>query len=104
MGRARLQNVAEIPDDPYNVEASTAKKLLPYHTMALTPEEQKQYDYAMQKAKDKGPCCCKCWRWEVFGGLGKYLIRTHGFTGAQLTQVWDDSDACGGDADHTQHS
>lgn len=95
------QNVAEIPDDPYDVEAGTAKKLLPYYAMALTPEEQKQYDYAMQNAKDKGPCCCKCWRWEVYGGLGKYLIRTHGFTGEQVTRVWDYSDACGGEAGHT---
>lgn len=98
------QNVAEIPDNPYNIEAGTAKKLLSYYAMALTPEAQKHYDYAMQNSDNKGPCCCGCWRWEVYGGLGKYLVRTHGFTGEQVTRIWNYSDGCGGEADHVQHS
>lgn len=98
------QKIAEIPDDPYNIEAGLAKKALSYYDLALTPEEQRRYDYAMQNSNEKGPCCCQCWRWTVYGGLGKYLIRTHGFTGEQVTQIWNFSDGCGGDADHLQHA
>jgi len=98
------QNVAEIPDDPYDVEARLAKRLLSYYDMKLTPGEQARYDYAMKNSDEKGPCCCRCWRWNMFGGLGKYLIRSHGFTGEQLTKLWDLSDGCGGEADHVQHS
>lgn len=99
-----IQKIAEIPDDPYDIEAGLAKKLLSYYGMALAPEEQKRYDYAMQNSQEKGPCCCQCWRWNVYGGLGKYLIRSHGFTGEQVTRVWNFSDGCGGEADHVQHS
>lgn len=94
------QNISKIPDDPYDIEASLAKELMSYYDMELTPEEQSAYDYAMQNSSEKGPCCCKCWRWYVYGGLGKYLIKNHGFTGAQVTQVWDLSDGCGGDSEH----
>jgi len=91
------QNIDKIPDDPYDIEAGLAKELMSYYDMELTPDEQKAYDYAMQNSDEKGPCCCKCWRWYVYGGLGKYLIKNHGFTGEQITQVWNLSDGCGGD-------
>lgn len=94
------QNIDKIPDDPYDIEAGLAKELMSYYDMELTPEEQKAYDYAMQNSHEKGPCCCKCWRWYVYGGLGKYLIKNRGFTGEQVTQVWDLSDGCGGDSEH----
>ena len=94
------QNIDKIPDDPYDIEAGLAKELLSYYDTELTPEEQKAYDYAMQNSSEKGPCCCKCWRWYVYGGLGKYLIKNHGFTGEQLTEVWNLSDGCGGDSEH----
>jgi len=94
------QNIAEIPDDPYDVEAGLAKRLISYYDIELTPDEQAAYDYAMLNSSEKGPCCCKCWRWYVYGGLGKYLIRNHGFTGEQLTELWDLSDGCGGDSEH----
>ncbi len=94
------QNIDKIPDDPYNIEARLAKELLSYYDLALTPEEQKAYDYAMLNSSEKGPCCCKCWRWYTYGGLGKYLIKNHGFTGEQLTEVWNLSDGCGGDEEH----
>ena len=96
------QNIDKIPGDPYDVEAGLAKELMSYYDMELTPDEQKAYDYAMQNSSEKGPCCCKCWRWYVYGGLGKYLIRNYKFTGEQLTQLWDLSDGCGGDEEH-QH-
>lgn len=97
------QKISEIPDDPYDIEAGLAKKLLSYYDMALTPQEQKRYDYAMSNSAEKGPCCCQCWRWHVYGGLAKFLIRSHGFTGEQVTQVWNFSDGCGGEAAHVQH-
>ncbi|MDX8512687.1 hypothetical protein [Mesorhizobium captivum] len=59
-------------------------------------DEQKAYDYAMANSEEKGPCCCPCWRWKVYGGLAKYLIHEHRFTGEQIVDVWDLSDGCGG--------
>ena len=96
------QNIAEIPDDPYDIEVGLAKRLISYYDIELTPDEQAAYDYAMLNSSEKGPCCCKCWRWYVYGGLGKYLIRNHSFTGEQLTELWNLSDGCGGDNEH-QH-
>ena len=94
------QNIAEIPDDPYDIEAGLAKRLISYYDIELTPEEQTAYDYAMLNSSEKGPCCCKCWRWYVYGGLAKFLIQNHGFTGEQVTEVWNLSDGCGGDSEH----
>jgi hypothetical protein len=99
-GLKKYQNIAEIPPDPYDIEAGLAKKLLAYYDEPLTPDEQKAYDYAMANSDEKGPCCCKCWRWYVYGGLGKYLIKNYGFTGEQITEVWNLSDGCGGDSEH----
>jgi hypothetical protein len=98
------QNIMEIPDDPYNVEAKLAKQLMSYYDVGLTPDEQKAYDYAMANSMEKGPCCCKCWRWYVYGGLGKLLIQKYHFTGEQVTEIWNLSDGCGGPGDHVQHS
>jgi hypothetical protein len=54
----------------------------------------------MENSDKKGPCCCQCWRWHVYGGLAKYLIREHGFTGEQVAEVWDFSDGCDGSGEH----
>lgn len=94
------QNIDKISDDPYDIDAGLAKELMSYYDIELTPEEQAHYDYAMQNSSEKGPCCCKCWRWYVYGGLGKYLIKNHGFTGEQITELWNLSDGCGGDSEH----
>ncbi len=102
-GLKKYNNISDIPSDPYDIEAGLAKKLLSYYDMQLDPEEQKAYDYAMQNSKERGPCCCKCWRWFVYGGLGKLLIRERGFTGQQITEVWNLSDGCGGEGDHVNH-
>lgn len=93
-------NIPEIPPDPYDIDAGLAKKLKSYYDLELTPEEQRAYDYAMANSHEKGPCCCRCWRWYVYGGLGKYLIKHRGFTGEQVTEVWNLSDGCGGDDEH----
>lgn len=94
------QNIPEIPNDPYDIDVVLAKHLISYYDLKLTPEEQTAYDYAMLHSNEKGPCCCKCWRWYVYGGLGKYLIKNHNFTGEQLTELWNLSDGCGGDEEH----
>lgn len=99
-GLKAFATIAEIPPDPYDIEAGLAQKLMAAYELALTPEEQAGYDYAMQNADEKGPCCCRCWRWHVYGGLGRLLIRDRGFTGEEVAQVWDLSDGCGGGADH----
>lgn len=102
-GLKKYNDIVEIPPDPYDVDAGLAKKLKAYYDLELTPDEQKAYDYAMENSHEKGPCCCKCWRWFVYGGLGKYLIRSHHLSGEQLTEVWNLSDGCGGDEKHNQH-
>ncbi|MBI3685063.1 hypothetical protein HY250_01540 [Candidatus Azambacteria bacterium] len=96
-GLKKYSAISEIPSDPYDIDAALAKKLLGYYDTSLTPKEQEAYDYAMANANEKGPCCCKCWRWYVYGGLAKFLIQHHGFTGEQITEVWNLSDGCGGD-------
>jgi len=104
-GLKKYQNIPEIPPDPYDIEARLAKKLMAdYDSIQLTADEQKAYDFAMQNSDEKGPCCCKCWRWVVYGGLGKYLIKNYKFTGQQVTEVWNLSDGCGGDNDHHHNS
>ncbi len=104
MGLEKYKGIPEIPSDPYDVDAGLAKKLKGYYDLPLTSEEQQAYDYAMTHSDEKGPCCCKCWRWQVYGGLGKYLIKHYQFTGEQLTEVWNLSDGCGGGDEHHHSS
>lgn len=102
-GLGKYKSVKEIPSDPYDIEAGLAKKLKEYYDDKLTEEQQKQYDYAMANSEEKGPCCCKCWRWYVYGGLAKILIKEKGFTEKQITEIWNLSDGCGGEGDHVNH-
>ena len=97
-GLQKYKDVAEIPSDPYDIEAGLAQAALTSYDLPLSSSEQQAYDFAMQHSEEKGPCCCKCWRWHVYGGLAKLLIRKHGFTGEQITEIWNLSDGCGGDA------
>lgn len=102
-GLEKYKDISEIPSDPYDIDASLAKKLKAYYDIELTPEQQKAYDYAMANSMEKGPCCCKCWRWYVYGGLGKLLIQKYNLTGEQVTEIWNLSDGCGGAGDHVTH-
>ena len=102
-GLKNFTHIKKIPPDPYDIDAKLAKMLLSHYDDQLTPEQQKAYDYAMANSDEKGPCCCKCWRWYVYGGLGKMLISEYNFTGEQLTEVWNLSDGCGGEGDHVHH-
>jgi hypothetical protein len=96
----KYKDIAEIPPDPYDIEAGLAQKLMASYDAALTPDQQRAYAYAMANSDEKGPCCCQCWRWKNYGGLAKLLIRERGFTGEQITEVWNLSDGCGGDDEH----
>src|SRR5690349_8962922 len=80
-----------------------AYKLMGYYMLALNKEEQTAYDYAMKHSDMEGPRCCKCWRWKVYGGLGKYLIHTRHFTGQQLTDLWNVGQGCGGPVETKMH-
>ncbi|HCM68067.1 hypothetical protein A3C21_01530 [Candidatus Kaiserbacteria bacterium RIFCSPHIGHO2_02_FULL_59_21] len=102
-GLTKFKDIPDIPTDPYDIDAGLAKMFKDYYDVELTPEEQTAYDYAIRNSNEKGPCCCKCWRWYVYGGLGKLLIQKYGFTGEQVTQVWDLSDGCGGEGEHVNH-
>ncbi|HUR43781.1 MAG TPA: hypothetical protein VMZ01_06760 [Aestuariivirga sp.] len=97
-GLKKYQAIADIPPDPYDIDAALAQKLLTHYDLALRTDEQKAYDYAMANSNEKGPCCCRCWRWKVYGGLAKVLIREHRFAGKQVTEIWNLSDGCGGGA------
>ncbi len=92
--------VPQIPPDPYSVPAGLARELMTYYAAELTAAEQVAYDYAMANSDEGGPCCCRCWRWTVYGGLAKYLIRERGFSGEQIVEVWNLSSGCGGGAEH----
>lgn len=98
-GLKKYAEVADIPPDPYDVPAPLAQRLLAAYDLELNEAEQQAYDYAMENSNEGGPCCCQCWRWHVYGGLAKLLIRERGFTGEQIAEVWDLSDGCGG-AEH----
>jgi hypothetical protein len=73
---------------------------MPYYALELSSAEQAAWHYAMANSNEGGPCCCRCWRWVVYGGLAKLLIREHGFTGDEIATIWDLSDGCGGAGDH----
>ncbi|HEV2302818.1 MAG TPA: hypothetical protein VGR91_14725 [Stellaceae bacterium] len=95
-GLKKYANVPEIPPNPYDIDAGLAKKMLAAYSVKLTGAQQAAYTYAMRHSAEKGPCCCKCWRWHAYGGLAKMLIRDHRYTGPQVTEVWNLSDGCGG--------
>jgi hypothetical protein len=95
-GIRKYADISEIPPDPYNFPAGMAQKLMPYYDLALNSTEQAAYDFAMAKSDMRGPCCCQCWRWRVYGGLGKHLIRDRQFTGQQLVDLWNIAQGCGG--------
>lgn len=100
---AKFARFAEVPLDPYNISGATAKQMMPHINDSLAPQAQAAYDYALAHSNNKGPCCCPCWRWTFYGGLAKYLIETYGFTGEQVTELWNFSDGCGGEDEHIYH-
>ena len=98
-GLKEYADVPQIPGDPYDVPVSLAKQLFDYQkTIQLTPNQQAVYDQAAQISDEKGPCCCKCWRWIAFEGQAKYLISQQNWSAEQIATVWDLEDGCGGPA------
>jgi hypothetical protein len=102
-GLRNYSEIAEVPPDPYDISAPLAHKLIGYYDLVLSKEEQAAYDYAMAHSDMEGPCCCHCWRWKVYGGLGKYLIRTRHYTGQQVVDLWNVGQGCGGPTDTKMH-
>jgi hypothetical protein len=102
-GLKKYADITEVPTDPYDIPGQLAYRLMGYYTLTLNKDEQAAYDYAMERSDMQGPCCCKCWRWKVYGGLGKYLIRTRHYTGQQLTDLWNVGQGCGGPTDTKMH-
>ena len=96
-GLKKYSSINKIPLDPYDISVSLAKELLAYQkNISLTSQQQMVYDEAVKLSPEKGPCCCKCWRYEAFAGLGKYLITEHNFNAQQVAEVWELLDGCGG--------
>ena len=97
IGLQKYSYINKIPSDPYDIPVSLANELLQYQkTIKLTSEQQLIYDKAVELSHEKGPCCCKCWRWYAFEGLAKYLITEYNFNPEQIAEVWDLEDGCGG--------
>ena len=96
-GLKKYSQISQIPKDPYDIPVSLAKELLGYkNSIVLTSEQQMVYDGAMKMSHEHGPCCCKCWRWDAFEGLAKFLITKYNFNSEQIAEVWDLIDGCGG--------
>ena len=49
----------------------------------------------MKVAKENGPCCCHCWRWNAFEGQAKKLIARRKYTAPQVARLWGLEDGCG---------
>jgi uncharacterized protein YfaQ (DUF2300 family) len=98
LGLKAYAKVPQVPPDPYNIEAGLAAQMMAAYRIKLNDKEQAAYDYATQRSNEHGPCCCQCWRWRAYGGLATLLIRSRGFTGPQVTAIWNLSDGCGGSA------
>lgn len=104
-GVKKYSYIKEIPSDPYDIPVDLAKKLLDYDSsITLSVEQQKIYNNAAELSDEGGPCCCKCWRWDVYEGLAKYLITEHRFTAEQVAEVWNLSDGCGGEEHASIHA
>jgi len=90
-----------IPPDPYDVPVAWAREMIEYNEKTiLTPGQQAIYDAAVEMSHEGGPCCCKCWHWYAYEGLAKHLIINENFSAEQIAELWDMSDACGGEHSH----
>src|SRR5262245_47278234 len=43
----KYASISEIPPDPYDIAAGTAQKAMSYYDVALSPDEARAYQYAM---------------------------------------------------------
>jgi len=96
-GLQAYRALSEIPRDPYDIPASLAKQLFAYEdSIHLTRYQLAVYDKAMHITSEKGPCCCKCWRWHAFKGLAQDLIVHKHYTAQKVARVIGLVDGCGG--------
>jgi hypothetical protein len=95
-GLAAYAGNADIPRDPYDVPVSLARRLTSYRNVFLTPAQEAVYRRAVGLSRERGPCCCHCWRWYAFEGQGRRLIASHDWGARQLAALWDLEDGCGG--------
>lgn len=101
-GLHRYDNVPEVPADPYDIPVTLAKQLIAYdREIALSPRQQSVYDEAVKLSHEHGPCCCHCWRWETFEGQAKALISRRNYSAAQIAEIWNLEDGCGGPSEST---
>ncbi len=95
----RYRAVALVPRDPYDISVALAKRLLHLRAQVkLTPTQQATYRQGMADSPEHGPCCCHCWRWQAFSGLGKYLVHERHWPAGRLASLIGDLDGCGGTA------
>ena len=95
----RSRAVALVPRDPFDISVALAKRLLHLRAQVkLTPAQQGTYRQGMADSPEHGPCCCHCWRWQAFSGLGKYLVAERHWPAHRLAALIGDLDGCGGSA------
>ena len=101
-GLRAYTHLSEIPPDPYDISAELARRLTAFNrSISLGPAEQRTYDHAVELSEEHGPCCCPCWRWQAFQGLGRELIARREWSARQLATLWDLEDGCGGEGNQT---
>jgi hypothetical protein len=99
-GLLAYSNNADIAPDPYDVSVGLAKRLFAYDgAITLNAPQQAVYATAIGMTADKGPCCCKCWRWYMTRGLAKSLIADRGMSADMVAKIVDLSNGCGGPPD-----
>ena len=97
----RYARIREIPRDPYDIPVTLAQRLLRYQAgIRLSRPERAIYTRGMQMSRNKGPCCCRCWRWTAFEGLSKYLIVRRDWQPSRLARLIEALDGCGGGRQH----
>jgi hypothetical protein len=96
-GLRRYSAISEIASDPYDISVSLAQRLLRYkERIHLNSGQRTIYRRAMRMSQEKGPCCCRCWRWDAFEGMSRYLIARRHWTAGQLARLIGLVDGCGG--------
>jgi hypothetical protein len=95
------RGLAQIPRDPYDIPIPLVRRLLRYDRgISLTGAQRRAYARAMALSDQKGPCCCRCWRWSAFRGLAKYLIAEQRWRPRRLANLIDLLEGCGGPRRH----
>lgn len=90
-----------VPDDPYDVSVAMAKRLLGYRDIALDGRQRSAYRRATKISELGGPCCCPCWRWDAFEGQARFLLARREFSAAEIAELWEAEEGCGGSDTHT---